>query len=102
MPGSFAGRDKTKMPRVSRRIVHDAMVVHIERHHSSMHHLRWNTHLLSRLWCSTILEFKRHIGNGIRRRRSVHKGNVVDLQGAGKGEANRSLRLWHLKRQPVL
>jgi len=29
------------------------------------------------------------------------KGNVVDLQCAGKGEANRSLRLWHLKRQPV-
>ena len=102
MSGSLAGRHKTKMARISRRIVDDAMVVHIQRHQSGSHDLRGNRDLLRGLRRETMLEFKRHIVNrGIVRPMSVHECNVVDLERRGEGETNR-LCLRHLKRQPIL
>ena len=63
MSGSLTGRHKTKMARISRRIVDDAMVVNIQRHQSGSHDLRGNADLLDRLRRGTMLEFKRHIVN---------------------------------------
>ena len=101
--GGFAGRHKSKMARISRRIVDDAMIVNVQRHQSGSHDLRGNSDLLRRLRRGTMLEFKRHIVNqGFRPSRFLHECNVVDLERGGEGETNRDLRLRHLKGQPVL
>ena len=49
MSGRLTGRHKTKMARISRRIVDDAMVVNIQRHQPRRHNLRGNGDLLNRL-----------------------------------------------------
>ena len=50
-----------------------------------------------------MFEFKRDIVNrALRPGRFLHECYVVDLERGGEGETNRSLRLRHLKGQPVL
>ena len=103
MSGSLTGSHKTKMARISRRIVDDAMIVHIQRDESGRHDLRGNRHVLRRLRRGTMLEFERHIVNqGFRAGRFLHECNVIDLKRGGDGETNRRLLLRHLKGQPIL
>ena len=103
MSGSLAGRHKTKMARISRWIIDDAMVVHIQRHQSGSDNLRGNTDLLGRLRRGAMLEFKRDIVNrDLRPGRYMHECDAVDLKRGGERETNRNLRLRHLKSQPVL
>src|SRR5262245_226135 len=61
--GRLAGRHKSKMARISWRILDDTMIVDLQHHPSGSHDLRRNCDLLCRLWCRTTLEFKRHIVN---------------------------------------
>jgi hypothetical protein len=91
------------MARIPRRIVDDAMVVHIQRDQSGRHDLRGDNDVLHRLRRRTMLEFERHIANqGFRAGRFLHECNVVDLERGGERETNRSVLLRHLKGQPVL
>ena len=103
MSGSLTGGHKSKMARIPRRIVDDAMVVHIQREQSGRHDLRGDNDVLHRLRRRTMLEFERHIANqGFRAGRFLHECNVVDLERGGERETNRSVLLRHLKGQPVL
>ena len=103
MSGSLAGRHKSKMARIPRRIVDHAMVVHIQRHQPGGHDLRGNGDLLRRLRRGAMFKFKRHIVNqGFCPSRFLHESNAVNLERGGEGETNRSLLLRHLNGQPVL
>ena len=102
MSGGLAGRHKTKMARISRRIVDDAMVVNIQRHQSGSHDLRGNADLLDRLRRRTMLEFKRHIVTSRPPSRPIcARVQCGRSEAWGEGETNRGLRLRHLKGQPV-
>src|SRR5688500_7966023 len=98
MPGGLTGCHKSKVARIPRRIVNDAMILNNQRHKSGSHGLRWNTDLLDRLLRRAPLVRKGHIMNRLLRPgRVLYDRNVIDLERGGDGETNRWLLLRDLK-----